>query len=54
VADVAHRQAKEPSSQSGAQDVRKTPGKFSKPPPMGAKRKIIARSADQKHKARPK
>jgi hypothetical protein len=49
---MAHRQAKEPNSQSGAQDVRKTPGKASKPPPMGQKRKIIARHADVKHKAK--
>jgi hypothetical protein len=51
---MAHRQAKEPNSQSGAQDVRKTPGKGAKLPPMGAKRKIIARHADVKHKARTK
>ena len=49
---MAHRQAKEPNSQSGAQDARKTPGKAPKASPMGAKRKIIARHADQKHKAR--
>ena len=48
---MAHRQAKEPNSQSGAQDVRKTPGKFAKPPPMGAKRKIIGREQNRKHKA---
>jgi hypothetical protein len=51
---VAHRQAKDIGSQSGAQDVRKTPGKMSKPPPMGAKRKIIGREQNRKHKARTK
>jgi hypothetical protein len=49
---VAHRQLKDGSSQSGAQDVRKTPGKFSKPPPMGGQRKLMARHQDQKHKAK--
>jgi hypothetical protein len=49
---MAHRQTKEPSSQSGAQDVRKTPGKSPKVSPMGAKRKIIARHADQKRKVK--
>lgn len=39
-------------SQSGARDVRKTPGKASKPPPMGGKRKIIARHEDRKHKVK--
>jgi hypothetical protein len=51
---VAHREAKDIGSQSGARDVRKTPGKDAKLPPMGAKRKIIARHADVKHKARTK
>jgi hypothetical protein len=51
---VAHREAKDIGSQSGARDVRKTPGKGAKLPPMGAKRKIIARHADVKHKARTK
>ena len=47
---MAHRQPKDGGSESSARDVRKTPGKPSKMPPMGAKRKIIARHADVKHK----
>jgi hypothetical protein len=39
-------------SESGAKDVRKTPGKSPKVPPKGAKRKIIARHADQKRKVK--
>jgi hypothetical protein len=51
---VAHRQPKDIGSQSGAQDVRRTPGKMSKPPPMGGGRKIMAREQNRKHKARTK
>lgn len=51
---MAHRQPKDPNSESGAQDVRKTPGKFAKPPPMGAKRKLGGRQENRKHKARSK
>jgi hypothetical protein len=45
---VAHRQAKDIGSQSQATDVRKTPGKMSKPPPMGAKRRIMGREQNRK------
>jgi hypothetical protein len=50
---VAHREAKEPNSQSGARDVRKTPGKGSKLPPMPGG-KMTAFHADKKRKARSK
>lgn len=33
---MAHKQAKDVGSQSGAKDVRKTPGKMPKLPPMPA------------------
>jgi hypothetical protein len=45
---VVHRQAKDIGSQSQATDVRKTPGKTPKPPPMGAKRKITGREQNRK------
>lgn len=51
---MAHRQPKDKDSQGGAQDVRKTPGKSPKPPPMGGGRKIMAREQNRKHKARTK
>lgn len=49
---MAHRNPKDGGGQSGARDLRDTPGKASKPPPMGSKRRIIARHADVKHKAK--
>jgi hypothetical protein len=43
---------KSEGSQGPERDTRKTPGKGAKLPPMGAKRKIIARHADIKPKGR--
>jgi hypothetical protein len=51
---MAHRQDKDIGSQSGARDVRKTPGKGPKLPPMPAARRMTAFHADKKHKARSK
>lgn len=49
---MAHKQPKDPSSQSGAKDVRKTPGKGAKMPPMpaGAKKPMTVKGVERKVK----